>query len=112
MREERRKKGEGIIKKIIWQYLIEDIPEELIEYGIVTITKTIMAPDTSYLDVYVSALRNPDTLTKTLALHAKKMEKIVCKNISIVKIPKIRFRYDNEWKDSFEVSQKIKNLES
>ena len=94
MKEERRKKGQEIAKEIIGRYIIEELPEDASDYGIITVTDVKISHDLSYLDAYVSSLRKSDTLTKYLAVFAKDIEKVLCKSLSIMKIPRIRFRYD------------------
>lgn len=110
MKQERIKKGQEIAKEIIGRYIVEELDDASIEYGIITVTEVIISPDLSYLDAYVSSLKNGDSLTKYLAKSARNIEKRICKSFPIVKIPRIRFRYDNHGKDSFEIHQKIKDL--
>lgn len=111
MKEERRKKWQEIAKEIIARFIVEELSEESSQYGMITVTEIILSPDMSYLDAYVSSLRNSDTLTKYLAGYAKSIERKLCKSLSVVKLPRVRFRYDNEGKDSFEIYQKIKQLD-
>lgn len=110
MKLERRKKAQEIAKEIIGRYIVEELSEASETYGIITVTKVIISPELSYLDAYISSLKNENTLTKFLALHAKEIERILCKTLPLIKIPRVRFRYDSEWKDSFEIYQKIQQL--
>jgi len=110
MKEERRKKWQIIAKEIIGRYIIEDLDQKSIEYGIITVTEVVISPDMSYLDAYVSSLRKKDELTKYLATFAKDIERRLCKSLSVVKIPRIRFRYDNNGEESSELYKTIKEL--
>lgn len=110
MREDRRKKAEHISKKMISTYLVQELPESMSEYGLITLTDTKLSQDLSYIDVYVSSLKSSDTLTKYLALYARDIEKQLCKNLPLIKIPRVRFRYDTTHKDAFEIYQKIQEL--
>ncbi len=74
-----------------------DVLQEI--HQIITITRVHITPDSSYMDVYVSALKNPETLTKHLAEHAAVFQKNIWKHIGFMKVPKIRFRYDASGKD-------------
>ncbi len=112
MNELRRKKGQEITKKIIAEHIREDLPESDTDYGIITVTKTRLSTDLSYLDVYVSSLKNGETLTKFLAKSAKSIEKKLYNFLPISKIPRVRFRYDSQGKESFDIYQKIQDLPS
>lgn len=81
------------------------------EYGIITVTDVYITADLSYLDISVSALRNPDTLTKVLSDHAHTIHRLLGKKIEFIKVPRVRFRYDSSGEDSFEVYKTIKNLD-
>ncbi|MDR2640405.1 MAG: ribosome-binding factor A [Candidatus Peribacteria bacterium] len=61
-----------------------------------TITNVVISSDLSYLDVWVSALKNEDTLAKTLAKHNNEIQSKYNKIIKIKKLPRIRYRYDNK----------------
>jgi len=110
MKESRRKKGQEIAKEIIGRYIVEELDHEAINFGIITVTEVIISPDVSYLDAYVSSLKKSEELTKYLAKSAKEIERKLCKSLSITKIPKVRFRYDDNGKQNSEIYQKIKNL--
>lgn len=112
MKEERRKKGQEIIKEIIARYLVEELAEEMSEYGIVTVTEVKMSADLSYTDVYVSAFKNSENLVKELALSAKELERRICKSTALIKIPRIRFKYDVSGEENSSMYEQIKNLHS
>ncbi|MDR1987689.1 MAG: ribosome-binding factor A [Candidatus Peribacteria bacterium] len=61
-----------------------------------TVTDVIISSDLSYLDVWVSALKNEDILAKTLAKHNNEIQAKYNRIIKIKKLPKIRYRYDNK----------------
>ena len=110
MKEERRKKGQEIAREIIARYIIEELGESTEEYGIITVTQAVISQDMSYLDAYVSCLKNTESLTKFLAASARDIEKILCKKLAIMKITRIRFRYDHQGKNSADIYEKIKTL--
>ncbi len=110
MKLERIKRAESISKKIIREYLIQDLQELSEDFGIITVLDVKVSQDLSYLDIYVSSLKNPDSLTKTLAEHAHNLQHLLGKKISFIRVPKVRFRYDETWKNSFHIYQTIQNL--
>lgn len=111
MKAERLQKAESITKKLIWEYLIQELQELTIEYGIVTITDAKISSDLSYLDIYVSTLRNKDTITKKLAEYAHPIHRMLGQKINFIKVPKIRFRYDETGETSFGIYQTISQLD-
>lgn len=84
-------------KKIISEFLVENTQELNEIYGIITVTNIKISQELSYMDIFVSALKNPETLTKDLAPFAHKLEHLIAKKIDFLKIPKIRFRYNSQW---------------
>ena len=111
MKQERRKKAEAISKKLISEYFVGEVPELSELYWIVTVTWVEISSDLSYADVYVSALTNSETLPKSLAESAHKIHRLLAKNIDFVKVPKIRFRYDNSGEMLWDISRVITNLD-
>lgn len=111
MKQDRLQKAQSICKKLVSEYLHEHLMEESINHGIITVTDVKMSSELSYLDVYVSSLKNEETLTKSLSSYAEEIQRLLAKKINFMKIPKIRFRYDETGKDSFEVYQTIKSLD-
>jgi len=77
MKEERRKKAESISKKIIQEYLIESIRELSIEYGIISISDVQISKDASYMDIYVSSIKNQDQLSKSLSIYAHELQRLL-----------------------------------
>ena len=110
MKQERRKRAESISKKLLSEYLISDFRELSTTFGIITITNVSISSDLSYLDIFVSSLRSPDTLTKELAEHAHEIQRLLGKKIDFIKVPKIRFRYDETGKKSFDIHQTIQEV--
>lgn len=111
MKLERRKKAEAIAKKLISRYLITEYPELSETYGLVTVTGVEISSELSYIDIYVSALKDKETLTKTLAEYAHSIHRLLAKNIELVKVPKVRFRYDESGETLWEISHIISNLD-
>jgi len=111
MKQERIQKAESITQQLIANYLIEEAQELSIEYWIVTVTDVKMSQDLSYLDVYVSSLKKTEGITKELAEHAHKIHRMLWRKIQFIKVPKIRFRYDESGEISFWITQAISNLD-
>lgn len=63
------------------------------------------------MDIHVSSLKNEDILCKKLAEFAPHMQGFLGKKIDFIKVPKIRFRYDETGKDSFKIYQTIQDLD-
>lgn len=110
MKQDRLVKAQSITKKIISEYFITHTKELTSIYWIITITQIDISSDLSYMDVYASAMMNPDSLTKDLSSHAHTLQKILGKEIAFVKVPKIRFKYDQTGEDSSQIYTTIKNL--
>lgn len=111
MKQDRINRWQSISKKILSEYLVSDLKELTTDFGIITITEVTISSDLSYMDIYVSSLLNSENLTKELSEHAGEMQHILGKKIDFLKVPKIRFRYDNSGKDSFDIYTTIKNLD-
>lgn len=111
MKQDRLQKAQSICKKLISEYLCEHLREESIHHGIITVTEVKISSELSYLDVYVSSLKNEDSLTKSLSIYAEDIQRLLAKKINFIKVPKIRFRYDGTGKDSFQVYQTINSLD-
>lgn len=95
MNQQRIKKLEQASNRIITSYIIENLQDLSAEFGVINITGVKISSDISYLDVFVSCTLSPETLPKALAKHAYALHKKISSDISIRKLPKIRFRYDN-----------------
>ncbi len=111
MKQDRLLRAESISKKIVSEYIIMEFPELWSEHGIITVVDVKISSDLGYMDVFVSALNNIDTLTKSLSEHAHNLHRSLWKKIDFIKVPKIRFRYDDSGKDSFEIYNTIKSLD-
>ncbi len=103
MNKERIKKLEWVALELVSSYVFNSLEDSEQIFWIITILWVKISSDLSYLDIYVSSLKNWNTLTKTLAKHNHEIQSRLNKKIGIRKLPKIRFRYDDSW----EVWQKI-----
>jgi|ASRM01.1.fsa_nt_gi ribosome-binding factor A len=105
MNSERLKKLENVAQSLISSFILEEMQEAQTEFGLINVSGVKLSSDLSYLDVYVSAFKNPENLTKALAKHNKDIQHRFHKSMVLRKIPRIRYRYD----DSGELSQSINN---
>ncbi len=110
MNQHRKEKVQNISRKIIADFINQDLPDEDKIFGLINISEIILSSDYSYLDVYVSAFYKKDLLTKTLAAHAHKIQKLIWKDIGLRKSPKVRFRYDTMWEISSKIQTEINTL--
>lgn len=111
MKQERITRAESISKRLISEFIITKLQELSAEYGIITITKIDISSDLSYLDVYVSSLKPwAETLVKALAEHAHPIHRLLGQKIDFIKVPKIRFRYDETGKHSFDIHQTLQEV--
>jgi ribosome-binding factor A len=101
------KKLETMSKKFISNFILEEVREIESDFWIITVTWVKISPDLSYLDVFVSSLKNWQTLPKALAYYGFHLQKKLNKYLDIRKLPKIRFRYNDEWEFSQHVTMKI-----
>ncbi len=102
MNIERIKKLESVAHELVTNFIFEEMSEESMKFGIITVTWVRISSDLSYLDIYVSSLRESSSLTKALASHGTQIQKKLNKSLSIRKLPRIRFRYDETgaiWED-------------
>lgn len=103
MNQERIKKLERVSRELVTNYIFEELEDSEHTFGIITVTWVKISSDLSYLDIFVSSLKNGDILPKTLAKHNYEIQSRFNKALSIRKLPRIRFRYDS----SGEAWQKI-----
>ena len=96
MNKDRIKKLESMSREIISTLIFEEIDDSENDFWLITITNIVISSDLSYLDVWVSALKNEDILAKTLAKHNNVIQGKYNKSINIRKLPKIRYRYDDK----------------
>ena len=109
MEKQRFKKLENISKEVITNLIFEELPDEENMFWIISVSKVVISPDLSYLDVWVSSMKNWDMLPKALA----KLKAIPWKYYKIVwirKLPKIRYRHDKEWETALDVCLKINSV--
>ncbi len=111
MKSERIQKAQSISKKIISEHIIFQLQDLSIAHWLITVTDVKISPDLSYLDIYVSSLREHDSLCKNLAENAHEIQRMLWKKIDFIKVPKIRFRYDDSWKTSSHIYETIKHLD-
>ena len=110
MNKDRLKKLEMTSHKILSDLIFEETSEIWVDFWIITITEVTISPDLSYLDVWVSALKNEEILAKTLAKKNYLIQWKYNKIINIRKLPKIRYRYDKKgkiWQEVWEIINKI-----
>ena len=110
MNKERIKKLESLSKQLVSNYIFEYLTEEKELFWLVTVTKTKISSDLSYLDIFVSSIKNGEILAKTLATHNHEIQSRFNKEVKIRKLPKIRFRYDDSWELWQKICQTIRNI--
>ncbi len=111
MNKERLKKLEWISKEILPSIIFEIIWKEAeLEFQLITITWVKISTDLSYLDIYVSSIKNSERLAKFLAENNYEIQKKFNKSINIRKLPKIRFRTDESWKKSVWINSLMKEV--
>ena len=110
MNKDRIKKLESLVFDLAWTFLIEEIKEIEEDFWIINITWVKLSSDTSYLDIYVSAFKNQDKLTKTLSDYAHPIQRFLNKKLSLRVIPRVRFRYDEQWEIAQETITAINKL--
>ncbi len=97
MNKDRIKKLESVAQKLLSEIIFEEIEDVESIFWIITITWVKISSDLSYLDVFVSSFMQKEILPKTLAKHGYDIQKRFNLKMDLVKIPKIRFRYDASW---------------
>lgn len=110
MKQDRLIKAQSISKKIISEYFITQTRELTTVFWIITITEIEISNDLSYMDIFVSSMMNKELLTKELAEHAHPLQRTLWKEMAFIKVPKIRFKYDESGESSSEIYTTIKNL--
>ncbi len=111
MEQKRLQKLESIAKRIASEHILSSLTAEEDIFGIITITWVTASSDLSYLDIHVSSMRNKDDLTKALSSRAYKIQKEIAKNVSIRKIPRVRFRYDEQWEIASGINHTLHSLD-
>lgn len=97
MNKDRIKKLESASREVISNLIFEELEDAEQIFWIITITDIVISSDISYLDVWVSSLKNQEILAKTLAKHNYAIQSKYNKSMQIRKLPRIRYRYDNKW---------------
>lgn len=110
MKQERIKKLESTAQKLLSEIIFEEIEDVEQAFWIITITWVKISSDLSFLDVYVSSFKNKEILPKTLAKHGYDIQKRFNMMIWIIKLPKIRFRYDDSWESYSQIDNLLKDL--
>ena len=111
MQEQKIKRLENISLRLLWAFIFEEIEEqEKLRFSVINVIGIKISSDLSYLDIFVSSLKNWETLTKTLAKHWYKIQKRLNKALKISRIPKIRFRYDSSGGEAQDLIKQINNL--
>jgi len=110
MDQKRKSQHESQLKEIVWVTLLEETADIASDFWLITINSVKLAPDLSYLDIFVSSLKNQDTLCKTLALYAQICKEAINKKMPMRKTPIIRFRYDDTMEFTAQMTKKIDSL--
>lgn len=97
MNQERIKKLERVSRELVTRFIFEELEDAELTFWIITVTWVKISSDLSYLDIFVSSILNWNILPKTLAKHNREIQGRFNKALSIRKLPRIRFRYDDSW---------------
>nr|MDD3720016.1 ribosome-binding factor A [Candidatus Gracilibacteria bacterium] len=111
MKQERLNKLEAVAQELLSRIIFEEIEDSEKIFGIITILGTKISPDLSYLDVYISSFKNKEILAHTLARHGYDIQKRINKELPIRKLPKVRFRYNDEGEVAGNINKLINDLE-
>lgn len=111
MNDQRLKKMNSMLKEIVSNTILENTLEIQSDFWLITVNSVSLATDMSYLDVFVSSIKNSDKLCKTLADFAQIVKENINKKITLRKTPIVRFRYNNEMEFSTDLISKINSLE-
>lgn len=78
MKQDRLLRAQSISRKIISEYFAENMQAEILQlHGIITVTDVLISKELSYLDIYVSALKNEDMLTKALSEYGPEIHRVL-----------------------------------
>lgn len=97
---------ESMIWSLASEFLLLEVKEIEEDFWLINVTWVKLSSDLSYLDIFVSAIKNKENLTKALAKYDYIIVKKINERVQIRKTPRIRFRYDEKW----EISQWITSL--
>ena len=110
MKHDRLKKYNSVLKEIVWNSILLHTRELQETFWLITVNDVELASDLSYLDIFVSSIKNKETLCKELAKYAQVIKDGIKKNISLRKLPIIRFRYTVEMEFASDLLSKINLL--
>ncbi len=110
MNQERISKLERVSRELITTFIFEELEDSEQTFWIITVTWVKISSDLSYLDIFVSSLRNWEILAKTLAKHNYEIQWRFNRALSIRKLPKIRYRYDDSWAVWQEICEAINKI--
>ena len=111
MNKERLKKMNSLLKEIVSLSIYESVIEIQSDFWLITVNNVNLATDMSYLDIYVSSIKNWAILCKILAKYAQKIKEDINAKIILRKTPIIRFRYNDEMEFEINLISKINKLE-
>ena len=111
MNTDRQKKIQKIIRKILSDFISQELPDEDNIFGIINISDITLSPDGSYVDINVSSFVKQELLTKTLAKSAYIIQRHIGKKIWLRQNPKVRFRYDDSGAIWAEVNEVISEID-
>lgn len=112
MQKQRLDRYNSLLKKVVGDYLQEQTYEIQSDFGMITLHSVELSSDLSYLDVFVSCLKNQEMLCKTLKEYATDLKKEINTNIMLRKMPIIRFRYNDEIEYTTHLINEINSLET
>lgn len=110
MKQDRLNKFQSVALKLLSEIIFEEIEDCEKNFWIITITKIKISSDLSYLDVYISSFKQKEILPHTLAKHGFDIQKKFNKKIWLMKLPKIRFRYDDSWENFSHIDELLKEI--
>lgn len=110
MNQERISKLERVSRELITNFIFEELEDSELTFWIITITWVKISSDLSYLDIYVSSLKNWEILAKTLAKHNGEIQWKFNRALKIRKLPRIRYRYDGSWAVWQEICEAINKV--
>jgi len=111
MKQDRLSKLQWVAQKLLSEIIFEEIEDSEKIFWIITITWVKVSSDLSYLDVFISSFKEKAILPKTLAKHWYDIQKKFNQKIWLIKLPKIRFRYDNSWENYSNIDSILRDLD-
>lgn len=104
-------KFESLAKQVLSEIIYEKSRSFDLDFWLITVTWVKISRDLSYLDVFVSAFKNKDELTKSLAKDWFFIQREANKAIKIRRVPKIRFKYDEKWEIQARITSNMDKLD-